>query len=1319
MEKRSISGKDILRMDGLLPPTRRLPVCDAVTSSGKKKDKKWSIGGILKRISSIRDYESSSNDEEMVYCTRQPRPRSVLNRKSQNVVLRPVEKNSNKHSNKSSSTNDATANSVDTSNLQKDSTHSRSSDGSLDGPSKKARKSKLKARIEAKRDQICADSSSDEGSRKSCNSLTRYQTENMQNMQKNSSCNRKSRAARTERYIKRLSRDEGHRFPENLNNIANKRSSVDFTEGNQSFDTGGNEPFQPPMQPQRFITPSNSYTFPVQRSIENLRQASVPTSSCQTQSSTDLTKYPAKRYITDLNQNNTYAKPNILRKDNRYVNHEENNYFSNSPVTGTNYARPYDHVRNNQSVHQSSSPPEPPPRDPRCRVFSYGCNSFPFNGKYRVTKYDDVPRTKMDDIREAPRDSLKGLRSYESNNEISWCGSTKQCPRRPLSLTVTPTQLCNLSKCTNNKHKSTGRHVDEPAFHETEAMRCRRRNDRNDQLNSSFNDFGVKARGHQPSLTDTQKIHNNLLPTYNGSLDSSYAKLPSKKVAKEHPHNSPNNMLSISAKTERKEEKEIKTSEQEALERRRSSKNLEEALSELEAIYNSLSLGDEDLLDRAERRSMEEFSLRRGRSNDTVGFTTVDSPDRTKDDMAYRRMHPKERPTSLSEVVGQSALSNISYLMASPILSRKDAANNYPYAPNCPVRRDEPDVTRDDVVYRSIHHANNTLKVADPQPPFGIPLGPVTSATESDYLHTTPIKPDHPRSSYIPQCEPDIVTDDLAYRTLRKDANTARNAVESRSAVAKDQEATSATKKRAVRSLSANLYGLIDHDRIYLRREPSLQEMKDEMSESVVDIKSLPVRSDYFRRVVSDGELSDYDTRWRTESSLKNSRTDINGNHPVSNVHRKKLRVYVSPSTKVQSLEQKNEDGTVARSSTPPNDILSKALSNEFWQDCLQPRSNESSKKDTESDFTTYSRLCQDLVNLIDGQNDAEAGPIEETANVHLDQSINIDSPNDSEKPDGSSVLRIQTLGSHYSMRNEEDRERATGKEDVERLTESIVNPEKEDPEKTDDSAFDFYLRVADENVKLIAEAFSSVADRLRDSRLSQKNSLTSCRSEIETDSTPPGTSTRSSLAYSHDDVNDNLSSSSKITDILDTVPKEGTPLSVDWGQNGIEQQEAKDQSNIDPELDLSRAVHDLQLAAASLCGHEKEIEQLEALLKRDASDNIPCATNVSITEERPLLAAENGSMLSNEEKELECGQEEVTVEFTDIKLLSDEHDPDSEGESIEYEDVCELYDIGVARSTGMRFSYVTNLITVMITTYSMVLLACFLALLLATVAAS
>lgn len=532
-------------------------------------------------------------------------------------------------------------------------------------------------------------------------------------------------------------------------------------------------------------------------------------------------------------------------------------------------------------------------------------------------------------------------------------------------------------------------------------------------------------------------------------------------------------------------------------------------------------------------------------------------------------------------------------------------------------------------------------------------MGPVATAMESDYLHTTPTKLDHPRSSYIPQCEPDIVTDDLAYRTLRKDANTPKNSVDGKGVV-KDQEITHGMKKkRAVRSLSANLYGLINHDRIHLRREPSLQDMKDEINEAVVDVKSLPVRSNCFRRVVSDGELSDYDIRWRAESSLKNSRTDINGNHPVPNIHRKKLRVYVSPSTQIQNFDK--EDDTATQISTPPTDILSKALSNEFWQDCVQSKPKQSSNKDTESDFMAYSRLCQDLVNLIEGPNDAEAKPIEETADVDLERSAKIDKPDDSNNADDPSILRIQSLGSEYSILERENGEQTANKEGMKRLSEPILDSEKEDPEKTDDSAFDFYLRVADENVKLIAEAFSSVADRLRDSRLSQKNSLTSRRSEIETDSTPPDTSTRTSLACSQDDTNDNLSSSSKTTDIFDTVPKDAL-VNVEEDRKEIEPKETGD-SSTDPELDLSRAVHDLQLAAARLCEHEKEIEELEALLKRDAGD-IPCTTNVSITEEKSLIA-EKSRAIESDAEEQEREQKEETVVSTDVKLRSDEHDPD------------------------------------------------------------
>ena len=80
-------------------------------------------------------------------------------------------------------------------------------------------------------------------------------------------------------------------------------------------------------------------------------------------------------------------------------------------------------------------------------------------------------------------------------------------------------------------------------------------------------------------------------------------------------------------------------------------------------------------------------------------------PDRLKDDMAYRRMHPKERPSSVD---GQSSLSSISYLMTSPIPSRRDMCY---IDPKRKPRRKEPDVMLDDMVFRNLQYANNTLKV--------------------------------------------------------------------------------------------------------------------------------------------------------------------------------------------------------------------------------------------------------------------------------------------------------------------------------------------------------------------------------------------------------------------------------------------------------------------------------------------------------------------------------------------------------------------------------------------------------------------------------
>ncbi|XP_026461460.1 uncharacterized protein LOC113363191 isoform X1 [Ctenocephalides felis] len=238
------------------------------------------------------------------------------------------------------------------------------------------------------------------------------------------------------------------------------------------------------------------------------------------------------------------------------------------------------------------------------------------------------------------------------------------------------------------------------------------------------------------------------------------------------------------------------------------SANLEDALSELEAIYKSLKLSDEDLLDRAERldvtTQVDKKPVLRRRS-------TI--PDKITDDMAYRRLHPKDRQLTQECVSPQ-----ISYLSSSPLASR-----TFEY--NTPTQNgNEPDVTLDDVVYRNVRHANHSLKVKEPQPPFGIPLGPVVPGANSDYLHAAPKNTF--RLRFMPRKSPDVVIDDLAYRNLRKDVNknsalppikpinddmhyTLNNNSSLNNNIRKQDELATAKKKRAVRSMSANVYSLL------------------------------------------------------------------------------------------------------------------------------------------------------------------------------------------------------------------------------------------------------------------------------------------------------------------------------------------------------------------------------------------------------------------------------------------------------------------------------------------------------------------------------
>lgn len=277
-------------------------------------------------------------------------------------------------------------------------------------------------------------------------------------------------------------------------------------------------------------------------------------------------------------------------------------------------------------------------------------------------------------------------------------------------------------------------------------------------------------------------------------------------------------------------------------------RHLEQAICELEQIYQSLHLdGDDELLDRAERRDLptrhqqpnasgseSEAHQQGGVTSDldtmlnwsvSGSFESLATgqrrrrsavPDRIGDDMAVRRLAPRKSVSSDAHSVPAQ-----SYLLVSPSVGDRERQSG-----GSEESRDsaEPDVVLDDVAFRHMRHAKQSLRVADPQPPFGIPVGPVAPASPSDYLHAR-VTPEQRelRPLLHPTRYPDLVRDDLAFRNLRKDAGHAQlvaarqlpgpgDADDVVAAAAARGHGSARSKKRAVRSLSANIAQLIKKD---------------------------------------------------------------------------------------------------------------------------------------------------------------------------------------------------------------------------------------------------------------------------------------------------------------------------------------------------------------------------------------------------------------------------------------------------------------------------------------------------------------------------
>lgn len=268
---------------------------------------------------------------------------------------------------------------------------------------------------------------------------------------------------------------------------------------------------------------------------------------------------------------------------------------------------------------------------------------------------------------------------------------------------------------------------------------------------------------------------------------------------------------------------EIYKKEKEKLEKSKCS-NYEEALKELEEIYDSLKLDNEDLLDRAERRDLplkhqqlkddeqdahndsisetgdtDSTVQDRGRSR-TPKLRRAGVPDIKADDMHYRRCQQSTR----NQPDVQKALQMTgSYLLVSPAhVTPSDIDKNLP---EDPMLKGQPDVVYDDVSYRNIKQANS-IKVIDPQPPFGIPLGPTTQGSPNDYLHVTP--KENYRPKMMARKQPDTTMDDLAFRNLRKEqkdqSNKEVNVSELDEILSEANNDSPMYKRKAVRSVSAD-----------------------------------------------------------------------------------------------------------------------------------------------------------------------------------------------------------------------------------------------------------------------------------------------------------------------------------------------------------------------------------------------------------------------------------------------------------------------------------------------------------------------------------
>nr|CAI5860870.1 unnamed protein product [Callosobruchus analis] len=738
-----------------------------------------------------------------------------------------------------------------------------------------------KARAEARRTPQNASSSEEESN----SSLKKFTDDSKMT-------SKKSRAARTERYLKRRSRDGENPYNYlKLSKSDTEKSNLGVLSCGDSSRSHSRSPLMPNL-----IMPLENHNVPSLTpppySYGNVRCQSIES------------KYMPSNYY-----------PNKFLQD-KFPELRSYSYDSNihravsedviQPVVKQNNNSRYSSIsfRDNWQYRQ---PPTPPPRDPN-RVNNGRPDSYVYSSLGRNKRHNDV-------------------KSYFNHRYTTDCNIPKNAyASRPFSTSLetdTPQSNRRINQLKDEKSMflDTNRSNDMdnhrnkiPASVTADTSRTMNKSDEFDYLTSK------SPRSRRPifiqettkSLVPWRNIEHQNNLTNKSNLNHTQSNSPQMFVVTaqaktevyptSHSHDDVNNNFAANDESPKQNEEPSLDSANSNLEPNdqdsKKPTNLEDALNELEEIYNSLKLGDEDLLERAEQREKEaqanyindlypNYSARGALSDSSFSYEpyhAVASPRKKRltrkersanikdDDMAFRKFYRK-RSTTINDP--QSVVAKVSYLMTSP-MNMNDFEDELLHNTS-----KEPDITHDDVLYRNIKHANTSLKVLEPQPPFGIPLGPIAVASSNDYLHAK-----SESIVYKPLFKhkkiPDIIKDDLAFRNLRKDNNKVPVLPPNNNT--ENANLMYLQKKRAQRSKSANIRHILDqrNDNDMENEFCRLTDIADAMQIARLVLREKENRIAATRK----GSMSDPDTKyvttWPSAYTMKENRSSNISKEPYT-----------------------------------------------------------------------------------------------------------------------------------------------------------------------------------------------------------------------------------------------------------------------------------------------------------------------------------------------------------------------------------------------------------------------------------------------------